>query len=123
MQRIRHLERRETLAYWPALDEQSGESVGLVTNLSEEGVSIHSQSQFEPGQKLNLRITVDPKLAGYSFIHLHIENAWCHTSGISGTYHAGFKIKNLSGEAREGITHLLTTFSYPAPEPPLTQSR
>ena len=118
MQRIRHLERRETLAYWPALDEQTGESAGLVTNLSEEGISIHSQSQFEVGQKLNLRVSVDPEIAGHPFLHLHIENAWCHPSGISGTYNAGFKIRNLSDESREGILQLLTTFSYPAPETP-----
>ena len=114
MQKIRHLERRETLAYWPALEEQNGEAVGLVTNLSEEGISIHSHVQFEYGHRLNIRVPVDPALAGYSFLHLHIENMWCHSSGVKGTFHSGFKIINLSNEAREGIQKLLTAFSYPA---------
>ncbi|MEI6167903.1 MAG: hypothetical protein WCS52_11970 [bacterium] len=118
MKRIRHLERRETLAYWPALEEQTGDSVGLVTNLNEEGISIHSHHQFEQGHRLNIRVGVDPELTGRPFIHLHVENAWCHPSGIEGIYHAGFKLINLSEEARDGIQKLLTSFSYPAPSPP-----
>lgn len=115
MNKIRHAERRETLAYWPARDEQSGESVGLVTDLSEEGISIHSQTGFEPGQRLNLRMSVDQKLAGLQVIHLHVENIWCHPSGVSGSFHSGFKLINLSFEARDGIRRLVTAFSYPVP--------
>jgi len=118
MHRIRHLERRETLAYWPALEEQTGESVGLVTNLSEEGISLHSQCLFEQGHRLNIRVTVDPNLTGTHFIHLHVENAWCHPSGVPGSYQAGFKILNLSPESRTGIQNLLKSFSYPAPGSP-----
>jgi len=115
MQTLRHFERRETLAYWPAREEQTGESVGLVTNLSEDGISIHSPHPFETGHRMNIRVTVDSKLSGTHLLHLHVENAWCHPSGVSGTYHAGFKIINLSPDAEEGIQKLLTAFSYPAP--------
>lgn len=115
MKKLRHTERRETLAYWPARDEQSGESMGLVTDLSEEGISIHSQSNFEPGQRLNIRVAVDPKLTGLHYLHLHVENAWCHPSGMAGSFHSGFKLINLSPEAREGIMRLIASFSYPVP--------
>jgi hypothetical protein len=118
MKTIRHLERRETLAYWPASDEQCGESAGLVTNLNEEGISIHSPHPFEPGHRLNIRVQVDPQMAGHPFIHLHVENVWCRPSGMSGIYHAGFRLVNVSPEAREEIQKLLTAFSYPAPSPP-----
>ena len=115
MYKIRHTERRETLAYWPARDEQSGESVGLVTDLSEEGVSLHSQSSFEPGHRFNLRMAVDPKLAGVTVIHLHVETIWCQPSGIAGCFHSGFKLLNASFETRDAIRKLLTAFSYPIP--------
>jgi hypothetical protein len=115
MKHIRHAERRETLAYWPAREEQTGESVGLVTNLSEEGINIHSQHPFERGQRINLRVTVEPKLSGLHHLHLHAENAWCHPSGMPGYFQAGFKLVNLSADMREGILKLLTSYSYPAP--------
>ena len=115
MKRIRHAERRETLAYWPARDEQSGESVGLVTDLSDEGINIHSQTPFELGQRLNIRVAVDPKLTGLHYLHLHVENAWCHPSGVAGMFHSGFRLWNLSEDSREAIHKLLMSFSYPAP--------
>lgn len=115
MQKLRHTERRETLAYWPARQEETGESVGLVTDLSEEGISIHSTCQFEPGHRINIRVAVDPKLTGLHFLHLHIENVWCHPSGIAGSYHSGFKLVNLAPEAQDGIRKLIASFSYPAP--------
>lgn len=115
MNRLRHTERRETLAYWPARDEQSGESVGLITDLSEEGINIHSQSQFEQGQRINIRVAVDPKLTGRHSLHLHVEAVWSHPSEVVGSFHSGFKLLNLSAEAREGIQKLLSSFSYPAP--------
>jgi len=115
MKTIRHAERRETLAYWPARDEQSGDSVGLVTDLSEEGVSVHSHCRFEAGQRLNIRVAVDPKITGYTSLHLHVENVWCHPSGMTDCFHSGFKLLNVSFEAREGIQKLVTAFSYPVP--------
>lgn len=115
MNRLRHTERRETLAYWTARDEQSGDPIGLVTDLSEEGINLHSQTSFAPGQRLNVRITAEPGLTGLHCLHLHAENVWCHSSGITGMFHAGFRLRNLSAESREGIRKLLTHFSYPAP--------
>ena len=115
MNTLRHIERRETLAYWPARDEQSGESVGLVTDISTNGINIHSHEPFEHGHKLNIRMSVDPNLSGSRVIHLHVVNVWSQLSGISGHYHAGFKIVDLSADAREAILKLLSGFSYPAP--------
>ncbi len=115
MQHIRHAERRETLAYWPAQEEQTGETVGLVTNLSEEGINIHSQHAFEHGQRLNLRVAIDPNLSGLHFLHLHAENAWCQPSAMPGYFQAGFKLVNLSPDMREGILKLITAYSFPAP--------
>jgi len=71
MQKQRHLERRETLAYWPATDTGKGESVGLVTDLTEEGIHLHSKHGFLKGQTLTIRIAVDALLAGTDHISLH----------------------------------------------------
>ena len=111
----RHKERRETLAYWPARDVKKGEPVGLVSNLNDEGVQIHSKHSFRKGEILTIRIAVEPMLAGTDRITLVVENVWCRASGLSGLHHAGFKIVDISALARRSLSKLLESFSYPAP--------
>lgn len=115
MHKHRHIERRETLAYWPAVDTVSGDSVGLITNLSEEGVQIHSKHDFSVGQLLTIRIAVDPELTGCDFISIAIENVWCRASGVPGLFHAGFKIVDISDKAKRGLKNLFESFSYALP--------
>ena len=80
----RHLERRETLAYWPAEIAENGETVGLITNLNEEGLQIHSDHGFIKGQKLSIRIAVDVAQAGKDHISVCVENVWSAVSSVGG---------------------------------------
>jgi len=116
MYRKRHIERRETLGYWPARDTKKGDAVGLVTDLSDEGIRIHSAHKFGKGKVLDLRIAVDEALSGTDHISMVVKNVWCHESGVPGFYNAGFKIVNLSDKARKALRRLVDAFSYPAPE-------
>jgi hypothetical protein len=111
----RHTDRRETLAHWPAQDAANGESVGLVTNLSEKGVEIHSKHGFTKGQTLTIRIAVDAKLSGTDSISLVVENIWCRASGVPDLFHAGFKIVDISDRAKRALVNLMQAFSYLAP--------
>jgi hypothetical protein len=111
----RHIERRETLAYWPAKDTEKGEAVGLVSDLTEEGIQLHSKHDFGKGEMLNIRIMVDAKLTGADHLSLIIKNVWCRASGVPGLYHAGFQIVDISDTARRILRNLLQAFSYPEP--------
>ena len=108
----RHLERRETLAYWPAEAVGNGEAVGLVTNLSEEGIQIHSEHGFRKGQKLAIRIRVDVAQAGTDHITVDVENIWSSASSVGGLHHAGFRIIKMSDRARSSLIALTDAFSY-----------
>ena len=108
----RHLERRETLAYWPAEIAENGETVGLITNLNEEGLQIHSDHGFIKGQRLSIRIAVDVAQAGKDHISVCVENVWSAVSSVGGLTHAGFKIIDLSDSARLSLRSLMETFSY-----------
>ena len=115
MYRTRHRERRETLAYWPVEDTEKSEAVGLVTDLSAEGIQIHSNHKFRKGKALTVRIAVDAALIGTDHISLVIQNVWCRASGIHGLYHTGFKIVEISETERRNLQKLFQAFSYPAP--------
>ncbi len=111
----RHLERRETSAHWTARQDATGNAVGLVADMSTEGIGIHSDHGFTKGQQLSLRVSVDASLCGHDHLCLQVENVWCQRNGASGLYHAGCKIVALSKQARLCIERLMTAFSYPAP--------
>ena len=115
MDELRHFDRRETLAYWPVQNAANGEAVGLVTNLNEKGIEIHSVHGFALGQMLTIRIAVDARLSGTDHISLVVENVWCRTSGIPPLYHAGFKIVDISDRAKRALRNLMAAFSYSAP--------
>jgi len=111
-------ERRETLAYWPAKNAENGKAVGLVSNLTEDGIQILSKHGFRKGQMLAIQISVITKLAGADHISLVIKNVWSRASGISGLYHSGFRIVDMSDVARGTLINLINSFSYPAPQNP-----
>jgi hypothetical protein len=115
MEDQRHFDRRETLAYWPVQDTVKGEAVGLVTNINEKGIEIHSNHGFTKGQMLTIRIAVDARLCGTDHISLVVENVWCRASGFAGLFHAGFKIVDISDMAKRALRNLMAAFSYLAP--------
>jgi len=110
----RQSERRETLGYWPAHELGSEDAVGLVTDLSNDGVHIHSIHSFKKGQRLHIRLSVDEVLIGSSEISLEIENVWCRPSAVASLYHAGFRIVNLPDHQKENLEKLIKAFSYPS---------
>lgn len=116
MHKTRHLERRETLAYWPARNAETGETVGLVSNLTEEGLQIHSRHEFDRGTVLQIRMKVEAALVGIDHIPMTIENVWCQASGVPDLFHAGFKIVGISDAAKGSLKSLLAAFSFPAPQ-------
>ena len=113
MDGTRHLERRETLAYWPAQQEETGEKVGLVTDITEQGINLHSETEFPKGRRLHLRIATDRETAGVDHVSLQVQNVWCRKSEVGNIYHSGFKILEISKEAQQALQQLLRAFSFP----------
>jgi hypothetical protein len=115
MPKIRHSDRRETFAYWPAHNEYTGKKVGMVTNISDEGIQIHSEVPFETDQIIPLRLAPPSHLTGAKEIRLTVQNVWCWPAATAGLYHGGFKILRASPVARKALQKLKDAFSYPVP--------
>ena len=109
---MRHQERVETLAYWPVSDVEKNKVVGLVTNLTDEGLHLHSPHEFPKGRVMTLRIILDPRLTGLDYISLVVENVWCSASSTRGLYHAGFKIVDMTDDAKRQLRELFQLYSY-----------
>ncbi len=112
MKGMRRLERRETLAHWPVMDIQTGEEVGLVTNLTEEGLQLQCKRRFEKGQELAIQIMVDEKVVKTDSISLVIRNVWCRSGGKEGGFKAGFAIVDISEKDKRNLNNLINAFSY-----------
>jgi len=110
MREDRHIQRRETLAFWPAHDSVTGELISTVADLTEEGLMLHSSRPYRVEEVLDIRLIGIPQM------EFHLINMWCKENETENLYHAGFRITHLSDASRVGIRDLLQAFSYPAPK-------
>jgi hypothetical protein len=115
MPNTRHSDRRETFAYWPAHNEFTGKPLGMVTNISEEGIQLHSEDPFDKDQIIPLRLAPPANLTGAREILLTVQNVWCWPAVNPALYHAGFKIIRATPLARKALQKLKDAFSYPVP--------
>ncbi len=117
--KTRQSDRRETLAYWPAFNEYTGKKVGLLTDISEGGIQLHSEAPFLPDQRISLVISPPSPLTGAKEIRFTVQTIWCRPAIEPHLYHAGFKIVRITPRARAALEKLQNAFSFVTPSQPL----
>jgi hypothetical protein len=115
MTKTRQIDRLETFAYWPAHNEFTGKKVGMLTNISDAGIQLHSEVPFTADQIIPLRLAPPSNMTGVKEILLTVQNVWCWPAVNPKLYHAGFKIIRATYTARKALKKLEDAFSYPVP--------
>jgi hypothetical protein len=110
--------RQETLTQWPAEDTERGEDIGVVTNITDEGLQLLGEREFSEGETFLMQMKVDSRMVGADSISFMVENVWCSSNSRSDSYRAGFKIVHMSEMAKRGLKNLFSSFSYASPTRP-----
>jgi hypothetical protein len=121
MQR-RAQERRETLSYWKVFDAQSERLLGRLTNVTTEGLQVHSEQPIPENADYHIRIETPEDITGYGRVFINARSMWCQKNPMTDLYSAGFKITGQLPEYVDAVRRLIEHFSYPAPPQPGIES-
>lgn len=103
-------------------DTVSGERVGKLFNLAQDGFLLLTDRQLEAGQRMALTIELPNALSGHHSIELTAECLWCQPSDFSEEFSADFEIKTLSEQNLVALKYFVRDFSFaPAAVEPLSQ--
>jgi hypothetical protein len=88
---------------------KTGSSLGLLANLSVEGLMISSQKPIALNTRFHLNVPLSAEGVDDVSILVTAESLWSEDVSGSGTYWTGFHIENISAEHQEILTKIVTS--------------
>ena len=88
------------------IDTQTGEAIGQLVNISEEGFMLLGAQPISENSIFQLSLESDSTADDAAPILIGAENLWCHSSSDQTQFWAGFYIIDISDEDHERIRHL-----------------
>lgn len=93
----RKLPRRNFSYYMRLMDENSGQLLGHLTDISTGGFKADSASALQTNKDFRLRVELSSEVAAKNSMVFQARSRWCHTDPIDPTtYNVGFQITNMS---------------------------
>lgn len=106
----RRLKKRSQLLYYlPVIERRSGERLGVLGDLSPEGLLLVSERRMDPGHRYHVRVAPDnaTELLGDVELNAEIEVRWATQDANPSLYIAGTQFHGLGPEEHEIIQILL----------------
>ena len=104
--------KRHTLYFLNVFDGRTGESLGQLVDISQDGVSILSETPLKPASTYLLRILVPQNGKPDQRLEFEGESRWTSPDPDSGFHTTGFHITFLTDEQRGLIERLVSEFGY-----------
>ena len=87
-------------------DRQTGESLGQLVNISEEGFMLLGKQAVSEDSIFQLSLEFDNDSGSSSPIQIGVESLWCHESDDQTQFWSGFYIIDISDEDLERVRRL-----------------
>ena len=88
------------------VDRQTGNTVGQLVNISEEGFMLLGTQAVTEDNIFQLSLAFDHASGNTSPIQIGVESLWCHASDDQTQFWSGFYIIDISDEDLERVRHL-----------------
>jgi len=98
MEDYRHRPRKNTPHLVRVLNEESGETVGRVVDITADGMMLVTKEKIKVGQLFNFRIILPVMVHHRSDVCLEAKSVWVKADSNSEYSKCGFKFINLAGE-------------------------
>jgi len=123
MQERRKISRKYLAIYSRVFDRASGRVLGYLSDLTNGGAMIISDSTMTEDQDISLRFDLpDPSLFSTDHLNMDAHIVWCRPDIDPAFYNIGFAFKEISPENAKIIDEMITAYefrrdgpSYPVP--------
>ncbi len=123
MQERRKISRKYLAIYSRVFDRVSGRVLGYLSDLTNGGAMIISDTAMAENQDINLRFDLpDPTLFSTDHLNMDAHIVWCRPDIDPAFYNIGFEFKEISPEHAKIIEEMITAYefrrdgpSYPTP--------
>ena len=93
----RKLDRRTFSYYMRLMNENTGELVGHLADISTGGFKMESLKPIQPNMNFRFRIELSSEVANYPFMVFGARSAWCQMDHIDKSlYNVGFQITDIT---------------------------
>ena len=113
MEDSRKFPRRYLFFYLRVFDQISGNLLGYLSNINQEGIMLTSDLPYEPGTRLEMKMIVPGNVSENNMIHFGAEVIWCKKDEQTNYYDSGMRLTDISHKNEELIKNLITRFTKP----------
>jgi len=113
MQERRKISRKYLAIYSRVFDRSSGRVIGYLSDLTDKGAMVISDTSMAENQDVSLRFDLpDPAL--FSIDHLNIDTTikWCRPDIDPAFYNIGFEFKTISPEQAKIIEEMIVAYEF-----------
>lgn len=108
---MRKRPRKNTPHLVRAIDDETGNVLGRVVDITSEGMMTVTPSAVSPGQAFLVRLNLPVMVHNRSDVVVETEVVWCTRDKNPDFYRAGFKFLNLRGEDGFLLEEVMHKFS------------
>lgn len=113
MQERRKISRKYLAIYSRVFDRSSGRVIGYLSDLTDKGAMVISDSSMAENQDISLRFDLpDPAL--FSTDHLNVDTRikWCRPDVDPAFYNIGFEFKGITPEQAKIIAEMIVAYEF-----------
>lgn len=108
---MRNRPRKNTPHHVKVIDNESGQVLGRLVDITCNGMMIVANQAITPGRKFMLRMNFPTMIQNRSDILIESETVWCNQDQNPRFFRAGFKFCNLTGENGYILEEVMHKFS------------
>jgi len=103
MDNKRKNDRFRCAAYCSVIDSSKDKSLGMLVDLSLNGLKIMGEEELCIGTLINLRIEMHKKVLNSRILIIKAKCIWCNLTELRDSYISGFEFENIDEETVERI--------------------
>ena len=103
----RTVARRHLIYYLRVFNQQNGELIGNLVDISTKGIMVVSDRHVEPGKLYKLRMVLPDTVDGRKEVEFDAESRWCQHDANELFYDTGFELLDPQSEFLDAVDRLV----------------